>query len=337
MPDNQPSQFALDMDAELASRRMQESTQPGKGMTTEQFAQQFEQLTREAGVAELNPIAAEKVQRDAEYQRQMETIPQPSVAPPVLPVSTPELDRLDQLQQELDAAKAESAKFKRLYGQKTGEIGVLRRDVADLQARVGQIQPMVSVKQMTGKEPGEYITAEDVANLLLSQSQAMGNALRQQRDELLQQGYGQQQDGLPLDLEAELVESHPWLSDLPRPNRLRAMHDILATAGVSVTPPAGTTPAQQATRQVATLPEAARKPVRQVAYIEPSNRGSTAERDAIAPERAAMNEKVAKLREILTGPYKPGLSDKAAELLSALGAGPIDETQGGVFQNWRGR
>lgn len=333
--DKQPTQFALDMDAETASRQMQQSTQLGKGMTAEQFAQQFEQLTREQGTSELNPIAAEKVQRDSEYQRQMETIPQPTVAPPVLPVSTPELDRLDQLQRELEAARAESSKFKRLYGQKTGEIGVLRRDITDLQARVGQIQPMVNVKQITGREPGEYVTAEDTAGLLMSQSQAFGTALRQLRDELLQQGYGQQQDGLPLDLEAELVESHPWLSDLPRPNRLRAMHDILASSGVHVAPPAASAPGQTPTTSA--LPEAARRPIRQAAYIEPSNRGSTAERDAIAPERAALNEKVAKLREILTGPYKPGLSDKAAELLSALGAGPIDETQGGVFSNWRGR
>lgn len=330
----EPREFALDMDAEVATRKAQPAQQQ-QGLTAQQFADQFEQLTREAGVADANPLAVEKIQRDLEYQRQMENLPQPDSAPPLPPDSTPALDRLDQLQKEVDAAKQEAAKFKRLYGQKTGDVGVLRRELSELQGRVNMIQPTVNVRQITGKEADEPLTAGDVVNLLISQSQAFGNGMRQMRDELLQQGFGTpQSDGLPLDMEAELVESHPWLTDLPRQQKLRAMHDILASAGVSVAPPAASTPAQVPPRTAA-LPNAAKAPVRQAAFIEPSNRGSVAERDAIAPERSAFNEKVAKLKEILTGPYKPGVSDKAAELLASLGAGPVDETQMGVFSNMR--
>lgn len=186
--------------------------------------------------------------------------------------------------------------------------------------------PAINVQQVTGRQPDEPITAQDAVNLLMSQSSAFGNAMQRLREELLNQTATQQSDGLPLDMEAELVDAHPWLSDLPRPQKMRAMHDILASSGVSVTPPQPVATGQPS--QSATLPAQARAPVRSVAYIEPSNRGSAAERNAIAPERQAFQEKVNKLKEALN---RPGGSDEAAKVLAALGAGPVDESQAGYL------
>ena len=165
----------------------------------------------------------------------------------------------------------------------------------------------------------------------MSQSQAFGTALQRLKEELLAQN-NPSEPGLPLDMEAELVEAHPWLTDLPRPQKMRAMHDILSQSGVTIAPQApGSAPTAQA-HQSASLPEAARAQIRQAAYIEPSNRGSAAERNAIAPERQAFNDKISKLKDALN---KPGGSKVAQELLTSLGAGPVDESQMGFLLNRR--
>lgn len=322
------TQFPLDMNTEVATRSQQPQRQSAES-TMEMEAQINERQRLEDSVSDMdrNPIAHEKRQRDLNYQRQMETLPQPESAPLLEVETTPGLDRLESLQQELDAAKAEATRWKKEFGRREGTVGQMKSELQQLKAQVMQIQPAINVQQITGREPGEAITAQDAVNLLMSQSQAFGTAMTRLREELLAQGTNQQEGGLPLDMEAELVEAHPWLTDLPRPNKLRAMHDILASSGVSITPPQpGIAPA--ANRQSATALESGRAQVRQAAFIEPSNRGSTAERNAIAPERQAFQEKVNKLKEALS---RPGGSDEAAKVLAALGAGPVDETQAGYL------
>jgi hypothetical protein len=164
----------------------------------------------------------------------------------------------------------------------------------------------------------------------MAQSQAFGNTIRQVKEEMQAQAGNSNEPGLPLDLEAELVESHPWLTDLPRPQKLRAMQDILSQAGVSIAPQAPPGTAHPTT--TSSLPAAAKAPVRQASYIEPSNKGSLAEQQSAIPERQAFNDKVASLQAMLNGPYKPGQTEKAAELLAALGAGPVDDSQQGIFK-----
>lgn len=322
----EPSQFPLDMQAEVSRQH------PVDAGTSQEIAAKIDQMMRERGIdGEANPLAAEKIQRDLEYQRQMETFPQPGDAPLPAEVGAPEaVDRLEQLQRELDAAKSEATRWKKEFGRREGTVGQMKRELSELKAQVNQITPPFNVQQITGKGPEEYLTAQDSVNLLMSQSQAFGNALRQLREELIAQSTNPA-DALPLDMEAELIERHPWLTDLPRPNKLRAMHDILSSEGIVLTPPRpGVAPSQQ--RQPATLPESGRAQVRQAAFIEPSNRGSAAERAAIAPERQAMQDKIAKYKEALA---KPGGSEEAARILASLGAGVVDETQLGYMHNRR--
>ena len=307
--DQQPVQVNLDMDAEVKAR------QQGTAPTSTDIAAQIGQTMREMGIDdEMNPLAAQKVQRDLDYQRQIDQLPQPDSAPLPTDISAPEVDRLEQLQKELDAAKSEATRWKKEFGRREGTVGQMKNELAELKARVSQIQPAINVQQITGREPNEPITAQDAVNLLMSQSSAFGNAMQALEERLRSLAANQSEPGLPLDMEAELVEAHPWLTDLPRNQKMRAMQDILASAGVTVTPPA-----PQAAPLPATLPAAARAPLRQVAFIEPSNKGSQAERDSVMPERQAYQTKVNQL----------------AELLASLGAGPTDETQEGFLTRRR--
>lgn len=333
MADNQ-TQFPLDMQSEGQSHPPQPEP---RGLnvdtaTSQEIAAKIGEMMRAQGIdGEANPVAAEKIQRDLEYQRQMETFPQPDSAPLPSEVGSPEaVDRLEQLQRELDAAKSEATRWKKEFGRREGTVGQMKNELADLKARVSQIQPAINVQQITGRAPDEPITAQDAVNLLINQSSAFGNAMRALEERLMSQAANSNDGALPLDMEAELVEAHPWLTDLPRPQKMRAMHDILASSGVTVAPPAPV--AMQATPPPATLPAAARAPLRQVAFIEPSNRGSAPERAAMAPERQALNEKVAKYHEALS---RPGGAEEAAKILASLGAGPVDETQVGYMRNRR--
>jgi hypothetical protein len=316
----------LNMDAEVAAAKAREVT-PGNASDLEA---QIETLRKQEGMDDRNPLAFEKLQRDLGYQRQMETLPQPESAPLPEQVSSVNLDQLEAMQKELEAAKAEATRWKKEFGRREGTFGQMNNRLKELEARIASQPPVIDVRAMTGKDPNDVLTAQEMVALLMAQSNAFGNTINQVREEM-RNASPSADPGLPLDLEAELVESHPWLTDLPRPQKMRAMHDILSSSGVTVAPATpGVALAPKQPQQI--LPERGRAQVREASFIEPSNKGSAAERNAIAPERQALNEKVSKLRETLYGPYKPGASEKAAELLAALGAGTVDETQEGFLR-----
>lgn len=322
------TEVSLDMDAEVAAYKAKSQLDPSSSTDLES---QINSLRQQEGMNDdRNPLAFEKLQRDLNYQRQIEQLPQPESAPLPQEVASPGVDRLEALQKELEAAKAEASRWKKEFGRREGKVGGMESRIKELEARISQVPPVIDVRAMTGHDPNDAMTAQDVVNLLMAQSNAFGNTIRQVKEELANAG-SSNEPGLPLDLEAELVESHPWLTDLPRPQKMRAMHDILSTSGVTVAQTApGVAPALRQSPQV--LPEQGRAQVRQAAFIEPSNKGSQAERNAVVPERQALNEKVSKLQELLQGPYKPGNADKAAELLASLGAGIVDETQEGFLR-----
>lgn len=323
-------EFSLDMNAEVASRSAAPNPELNAGDSTE-IAARIGELMRAQGLDDqANPMAAEKLQRDLMYQRQIETLPQPDSAPIPSELASPGMDRLEEMQRELEAAKAEATRWKKEFGRREGKVGGMEARIKELEARVSQVQPVVDVRQITGLNPQDPVTAQDVVSILMSQSAAFGKVINQVKEELSAQAASESGAGLPLDMEAELVESHPWLTDLSRPQKLRAMHDILSSAGITVAPKVPES-AQAAPQTTSTLPAAARTAVRTAPFIEPSNKGSQAERTSVIPERQALNDRVAQLRSVLTGPYKPGQSDKAAELLAALGAGPVDETQQGFL------
>lgn len=317
--------YNLNMDAEVSARK----ANAGANSSDDIAAKINEFMAQSGADPQANPLVSEKLQRDLIYQRQVETLPQPDSAPPLQPDSTVELDRLEQMQRELEAAKAEATRWKKEFGRREGKVGGMEARIKELEQRVNSQVPTVDVRALTGRDPNEPLTGNEVVSLLMAQSQAFGNTIRQMREEVTANAVSPDQ-ALPLDLEAELVEAHPWLNDIAsRPQKMRAMHDILGQAGVTITP-ANPAPAPDA--NTSSLPAAAKTAVRQAAYIEPSNKGSLAEQRAVVPERQAFNEKMQQIQAIANGPYKPGQSDKLAELLASLGAGPVDDSQGAVLR-----
>lgn len=324
------TQFPLDMDAEVQQRSRPEPS--SDAATSMEMAAKINEMLRQSGVdEERSPIFAEKLQRDLQYQHQIETLPQPESAPLPAAMTTPEVDRIEQLQKERDAAMEEARRWKKEFGRREGKVGGMEARIKELESRVQSIPPTIDVRAMTGKDPNEPLTAQEIVNLMMSQSTAFGNTIRQVREELAARAAESTEPGLPLDMEAELVEAHPWLTDLPRPQKMRAMQDILASAGVTVAPPQPGQ-SQAPLKTPSSLPPGA---VRQAPYIEPSNKGSVAEKTAVVPERQALNEKLSKLNDLLKGPYKEGASIKAAEILASLGAGPADDSVQGFFTNRR--
>ena len=119
----EPSQFPLDMDAELAQRRNEQTQRlptADTSMELEAQIQQQQRLQQSMADMDMNPLAHEKIQRDLNYQRQMEQLPQPDSAPLLAPETTPGLDRLEQVQRELEAAKAEASRWKKEFGRREG-------------------------------------------------------------------------------------------------------------------------------------------------------------------------------------------------------------------------
>lgn len=317
---NQAMEFDLDMNAEAAARQ-QKVEQDLDSATSTEIAARIGQLMREQGIdEEANPMAAEKIARDLNYQRQIEQFPQPNEAPKVEEPDSEEVSRLEKLQADLEAAKKETAKWKTYYGRSESRMGDYKNRLSELEQRVAQVVPTVDVRQITGKEPGDVLTAQDIVNLMMAQSQSFGTRINQVKEEMVLAIRNPAEDRIPAEVEAELIQAHPWIANLPLPQKERAMSDLLGAMGR----PVSNQPAPQVNNPTATLPESARAQVRQAAFIEPSNRGSVAEQRSVIPERQAFNEKIAKYREALN---RPGGSKEAVEILASLGAGIVDETQ----------
>lgn len=274
---------------------------------------------------ELHPLLVEKLNRDVEFAslaREQEE--EASARPAETETATeeqpaPEGDRLSQLSAEVDRAKAEAEKWKALYGRSENKVGDVRKRLTELESRVQQAPPyMVDSRQLVGKAPDEPITAGDAASLMLSMAAALGNQVRQAKEDALAEMRGINQPGLPADVEAELLEAHPWLESLPKAQKDRAMLDIVQTQAK----PAAPAPVAPVTKGPAV--ERARATVRESGYIEQSNRSSTAERTSTMPQVAQRQQDVAKLKELLA---RPGGAEAAEQLFAALGAGPTDDRE----------
>lgn len=328
-------EFALDMAAEVSSRAQQpQAASPDTSVdnqTSTEIAARIGELMKRQGVDdEMNPLAAEKVRRDLEYQRQMEQFPLPGEAPPQQEPAAQDVSRLEQMQDELEGAKKEVAKWKTYYGRSENRVGDLKSRLDELSSRVAQIVPQVDIRQITGKNADDVLTAQEIVNLLMSQSQAFGSRLAQMKDEMVLAIRNPDESRIPADVEAELVQAHPWIANLPLPQKERAMSDLLGALGRPVAPqPTQPVVAQASQTKPAAISEPARAQVRQAAFIEPSNKGSAAELHAVVPERQAFNEKVAKLKEALG---RQGGAKEAENLLASLGAGVVDESEVGYLR-----
>ncbi len=325
--DGRITEFQVDMEADARTRaKLAEAgiTKPEDLMSGRVDMGKASELLTNAAPEELSPLAAEKIMRDRDWAQQAVENEPPTEQPPPGEIGTEQLTRLDQLQGQLDASQKEVAKWKTYYGRSESRMGDVKTRVQELENKVASTQPYVDVRAMTGKDAEDPLTAGEVVNLLMSQSQALGNRLSQMKEELVIAARNPSEETIPADVEAELVHTHPWLTTLQLPQRERAMSDLLGgkTDAASVQgAPVPSAPKLSPTSAV--IPESARAQVRQAAFIESSNKGSASESAAVSPDRSAYNQKVQELKAALD---TKGGSGKAEELLASLGAGLADDS-----------
>lgn len=261
----------------------------------------------------LNPIIEEKRMRDAEFAVLGGEQASPEIA------AREEKHRAEETQRQNKESKlyqlgAELDKWKTIARRRQEDQKGLEQRLKVLEASVQQNQPVLDVRQMTGKNQDDVLTAGEVTQLMLSLAGAFGQQMNQLRTETAQYTDSQKSKAVSDVDEAELTYMHPWLETLPVAQRERAMLDILASRHQPVAPEP---PPQPTNRQI----EQARSQVREANFIETSNRASRAEVTMQDPQVVARQQKIDKLNEIL---MKPGGSAEAGELLAALGAGPDD-------------
>lgn len=271
---------------------------------------------------ELNPIVAEKRMRDAEFAAMAGENPNPEAVEQEKARRTDENKRVEK-ESKLFQLGAELDKWKAIAKRRKDDQSAMETRLRQLESRVNQNQPSFDVRQMTGKNPEELLTAGEVTNLMINLAGVFGQQIQGVRDEAAQFVQGNKSKAVSDVDEAELTYMHPWLEQLPVAQRERAMMDMLATRNQ---PPEPEPPPPPTFRQV----EQVRSRVREANYIEASNRGSIPERTAQEPQQVAANQKIEELKKLLS---KPGGSAQAGELLTALGAGPDDAE--GLYLNRR--
>jgi hypothetical protein len=310
--------FTFDVEADQRSR---ESELQARTTSVPNETQRLQQMhNSDLDPDELNPLVAEKLSRDAEFAGLAGADPKLAKAQ--------EQERQGEVRKQEKESKlhqlgAELDKWKSIAKRRKDDQMALEGRLRDLETRVNQNQPMADVRQVTGRNADEVLTAGEVWNLLLAQSGAFGQQFQQLQSAIAQNREAQQSRAVSDVDEAELTYMHPWLENLPVAQRERAMLDMIATRNQ---PPAPEPPPQPSPRQVAQ----GQARVREINYIEASNRGSLPEVQSQEPQKAAANQKLEQLQALLS---KPGGSTAAGDLLASLGAGPDDAE--GMYLNRR--
>ena len=304
--------FNLDMENEIALRqRMAE----GAVQKPDDMLSGRADLNSQAVEEAPTPYVEEKLARDQSWARQASAEPH-KPEPPEEVIARETDSRLSSMQDKLRQQNEELDKWKYVAKRhKADKLGLESR-LRDLETRVNQVQPINDVRQMTGKNPDDILTAQEVTNLMLGLANVVGQQINGLRADVVKNVSRNTQ--VPEVDEAELVYTHPWLEQLPDAQRERAMLDIMATRNAG-RPPAPEPPPQPTPRQT----EAARSQVRDANYIETSNRANRTEFLAQEPQKAAAAQNIAKLQELLN---KRGGADEAAKIFAALGAG-IDDAE----------
>lgn len=319
-------EFQINIEAEQKARQMLENagvTKPEDVQTGRADFGRISQLLTNAQVdEEVHPYVAEKVIRDREWS-DLAAQQQGASGQPEQAKEEEAPDRLALIQQELDAQKAETAKWKLLLGRSEDRRGKEERQHKDLLARMTPIAPLVDARQFTGKSGDEVMTAQEVSNLMMNLAAAFGNQIREAKEEAIKEARAPEEARIPVEVENELAEQYPWLTDLSQTQKERAIMDILA-AQPGTKAPISMRSAVPSQTKFPSAAEMGRARVREVGFIEPSNKGSAAEQKSVTPAQQGLQAKLAELRDALK---RPGGSAKAGEILASLGAGLTDDSE----------
>lgn len=293
-----------------------------------------QEILANAGIdEELNPLAAEKAMRDADFEAQAGSPAQPER--PHTRVSPD--DRLAQMQAELDAAKAEADRYKHRYGIGENEKGSLRRRLREIeemvQGRGGYPAPQAQTFQQPfnpglqgGIDPNTPVTAADLHQAMLAFAAAQGNAIRQSQEQTIREARGLRNYDLTTDEEEDLYDENPWLKSLPPGQREQAMLKIARPANGRSQPP-GTRP-NNFTPKPPTQEEILRARVRQTGFVEAPSGASVQERTTQSAADAHRAQLLQKAQEALRRNDGKG-SQEMEKILAAMGAGVTDDMDRG--------
>jgi hypothetical protein len=270
---------------------------------------------------ELNPILADKMRRNREFsdlaaaQNQQLEAQRPAPDEAEVDVNT----RLTELEEQAEANRLEATKWRLKAARTEEKLKKHQKRLTELQQQpqVYPQQQYIDPRQLIGRGPEDVITGQDAANLFMSMASALGNQLQRNNETILEQLRSEKElPEVDPDIEATLVEAHPWLESLDEASRAKAMADLARTDTAPAAP-------QPKPRPI-TGPkvEQARARVREMGHIESSNRGSEAERRGQTP---AVTGRQALIAEYNDAVKKPGGSTRALEILAKLGAGIQDE------------
>lgn len=280
---------------------------------------------------EINPFVADKMKRDKEFQ-DAAALQQQQLEPKAPEVSDAEPsveDRLGELQRQneefrIQATKAQlrAARLEEKLRKKDSRLDQLQQQGP----MVPMQQPVYDSRMMMGRNPDEPVLAQDLVNMMLSFAQAQGSRFNELQETIESlRGAKQQAAVIDEDTEAKLVAAHPWLLTLEETARSRAIADLHRTdTGTAAQKPATARPTPITGPQM----EQARARVREVGYIETSNKGAQAERTMQSPARSAQAQKYAELKAALSRTDGKG-AEQALKILADLGAGPQDDFDSG--------
>lgn len=275
-----------------------------------------------AGVQNPDSLNAEKALRDADYLEQAGIDPYATARQAAIEQQPP--DRLTQLQQELEQTSLERDDLKDKLSRTNRSVRRLR----DLEAEVQQLrstppiyqQPQYANSAQIGLDPQQAVTAGDVYQLMIAQSQAFGNRIDNAVKQAVTAARAIQGYSLTQDQEDDLLDANPWIESLPPGQREQAM--MALTKPQTASRPPGPPPGTRFTPQPTSQDEMMRARVRQAAFIPAPSRASIPEQDA---HRGIDTARVALQKKYQEAINKPGGSEEALKILTQLGVGLVDD------------
>lgn len=282
-----------------------------------------QQILEAAGVQNPTGIDAEKALRDADYlaqagidplgraQDQFEAQRQPAQPDPNDSIQQLIAER-DDLRQRLDRTtrSVSSRRLQRLEAQ-----------LNELTSRSNQgVAPSYIPPQQAGIDPNLPVTAGDVWQLMMAQSQAFGTRIDNAVKQAVTTARAIQGYSLTQEQEDDLMDANPWIESLPTGQREQAMMALTRTPAASRPP--GPPPGTRFTPQPTSQEDIMRARVRQAAFIPAPSRASVPEQNAHRGMDSGRAALVAKYQEAVN---RPGGSEEALKILTQLGAGPVDD------------
>ena len=270
--------------------------------------------------ADVSPLIAEKVIRDREFRKMAGEEEQPTSIEKPVEEAQPQQAQAPTIEQRLEAAEKQAAEWKNQLGRQGGKLGEERRATAERIAKLeeqvarggGQnvTQQNLTQNPVANVDPNKPMTGAQTQAMMMNMATAWGQHL-EQRDQIAYDNMRQLRGyNVTVDQEADLLESHTWLTNLDRASQMKAMSALASPAEETKT--GGNS--QPDPRAVALRAQH----IATTTFIEPSATGSAQEKATFGGADPELLKKAARLKELLktTGGSDSGEAERLMNDLS---------------------